>query len=128
MDVPTDIATKLAVLVEGCLAVGAREGQPVTDAEGSPATLTECGRVALLRVIDETRKGHDRIDCFLIDDGDDDDLEVRLTPSDRVFVLQERGAEPPELEILNRDVRGWLGPVLLSLAQKITHDEAAGHA
>jgi hypothetical protein len=116
---PTDNATRLAVLVEGALAAGTCEARPIVDADGKPATLTDCGKVTLLRVINETRKGTDRIDCFLVDDDDDD--EIRLA-SDRLFSLQERGPEPPELVVHNRDVKTWLAPVLLALATKVAPD------
>jgi hypothetical protein len=76
--------------------------------------------VTLLRVINEAQRGHDRIDVFLAEA--DDDGEVRIGDQDRRFSLQERGAEPPELVVHDRDVKGWLGPVLLALATKITPD------
>jgi hypothetical protein len=63
--------------------------------------------------------------------GDDDavdDGEIRLASKDRLFTLQERGAEPPELTVHNRDVSTWLSPVFLALATKISSDEIAGHA
>jgi len=50
--------------------------------DGRPATLTDAGRVTLLRVIDETRKGFDRIDCFLLGDDDDADGEARFGSGD----------------------------------------------
>jgi hypothetical protein len=129
MNLSTDTPMKLAVLVEGALAVGVHEAQAVTDADGNPATLTTAGRVTLLRVIDESRKGFDRIDVFVLGDDDDDaDGEVRLGSGDALFTLQERGAEAPVLDVHNRDVKAWLGPVLLALTTKISPDEAVGHA
>jgi hypothetical protein len=121
-----DTTTKLCILVESALAVGAHEARPVTDAEGNPATLTECGSVLLLRILNEEKRGHDRIDVFLSDDDDD---EVRLGSKDRLFTLQEHGPHAPELEIINRDVNAWLPIALLALASKISPDgEVAGHA
>ena len=43
---------------------GVHEAQTITDDNGDPATLTQAGRVTLLRVINEAQKGTDRIDCF----------------------------------------------------------------
>jgi hypothetical protein len=95
------------------LAEGAREAKSVSDDTGAPATLTECGRVLLLRVIDQERKGYDRIDLYLAGDDDDADDEIVLASKDRVLSLQENGADPPEFVTCNRDVSSWLSIVLL---------------
>jgi hypothetical protein len=72
IELATDPATRLAVLVKGALVAGAHEAQPIVDAEDKPATATDCGHVLLLCLIDDTRKGFDRIDAFLLGDEDDD--------------------------------------------------------
>jgi hypothetical protein len=77
--------------------------------------LTAAG--LLLRSSTTTPGGFDRIDALLFTD-DDDDAEVRLGPGDALFTLQERGLEPPGLEVHNRDVKSRLAPVLLALATK----------
>ena len=76
-----DTTTKLAILTEGALAAGVHEAQAIIDGDGQPATMTRAGRVTLLRVVDESRKGFDRVDVFLDADDVDDGEEVRLGPS-----------------------------------------------
>jgi hypothetical protein len=121
---------KLAILTLGAVAVGAHEAQAIVDENGAPATLTECGRVTLLRVLDENgRKGFDTIHAHLVGDEDDDDGEVRVGSGDKLFSLIEHGAEPPELVTHDLDVKRWLAPVLLALSNKISPPgEVAGHA
>jgi hypothetical protein len=75
--------------------------------------------VTLLGVIDQERRGFDRIDVFLAGDDDNADDEVRLGSCEALLTLQERGAEPPVLLTRNLDVKAWLGPVLLALATKV---------
>jgi hypothetical protein len=74
---PTHVPTQIAVLVEGALAAGVHEARPIVDADGSPATLIQAGKVVLLRVIGLDQIGTDRIDAFLLDD------EVQLTFAER---------------------------------------------
>jgi hypothetical protein len=126
-ELPKDVPTQIAILVQGAILAGAREAQLITDSESKPATVTECGtRLRLVRVIDETRKGFDQIDALLLGNEDDDDGEVRIGSGDRLFSLHEHGPEPPELEVHNRDVNAWLPTALLALALKCAPDDVAG--
>jgi hypothetical protein len=97
------------------------EARPLVDETGAPGTIARIGRVFLVRALgDGEQKGADRLDVYLVDEENADD-EVRL--GDMVYSLQEHGAEPAELEVKNRDVRSWLAPVLLALAEKCTPED-----
>jgi hypothetical protein len=120
MDLPTDTATRLAGLIEGALAVEARRAW---FPDGTPVTVTDAGQVMLMRFLNEART-----ECYLVEDDQNAEDDDRLSAGDRLFTLRERGAEPPELVIHNRDVKAWLARVLLALATKVAPDEVAGHA
>jgi hypothetical protein len=120
------MTAKLVVLVEGAIAAGVRSAALVADEEGRPATITDCHDVALLRVIDESQPGNDRIDVFLVEHATETDTDVRLDGRDKLFTVVEHGSDPPELHVHNRDVQSWLSPVLLSLAQKCAANANAG--
>jgi hypothetical protein len=124
-ELPTDVPTQLAILVQGAILSGLREAELIIDSEGKPATRTDCGCLSLLRVIDETRKGFDRIDALLVGNEDDDDgEEIRIGSGDKLFSLHEHGPEAPELEIINRVVNAWLPTALLALALKCAPDRS----
>jgi hypothetical protein len=120
------MVSKLVVLVEGAIAAGVRSAASVYDEEGRPATITDCHDVALLRVIDDERLGHDRIDVFLVEHATETDTHVGLDGRDKLFTVIEHGGAPPELHVHNRDVASWLPPVLLALATKCAAAANAG--
>ena len=101
-------ATRLGALIEGALAVEARRAW---FPDGTPVTVTDAGRVMLMRFINEART-----DCYLVEDDQNAEEDDRLSAGDRLFTLQERG---PELVIHDRDAKRWLPVVFLDLATKI---------
>jgi hypothetical protein len=81
---------------------------------GTPVTVTYARQVMLMQFINEART-----DRYLVDDDQNAEDDDRLSVGERLFTLQERGPEPPELTINDRDAKTWLPIVLLALASKI---------